>query len=119
MNKIYDELIAKGAVEPVQATPYEIGWHLKDIDVVLEWLKEKNHVVLGGDILNKNKEHTYDNWYYEYDNNISLLDNVEKGVAKAREYTSWYAKKFGFDYFVVVVSADAEKLIELFGASIF
>ena len=109
INDIYDDFVKSEKIYPIiipRIQGYEIGWEIKDINSVLQWLKSKNKIILGGDIVNLLKEYTYDNWYYNYNNSISYIDNVNNSFIRAQEYTAQYLKKNGDKYYVIIVYSD-------------
>jgi hypothetical protein len=55
MNTVYDTFIASKKIHPIKISSYEIGWHLKDVNDVLQWLSDNNKIVLGGDIIDSKK----------------------------------------------------------------
>lgn len=103
MSIIYDDFINMKKIYPVKITSYEIGWRIKDINDVLQWLNKNNQIVLGGDIIDSQKNYTYDNWFYNYNHLQSVLENVNTSIAKALDYTSNYLKNNGDDYYVVLI----------------
>ncbi|MBR2861595.1 MAG: hypothetical protein IKB86_07135 [Clostridia bacterium] len=85
---------------------FETAWKIDDSLLVLEYLKSKNKIVLGGDILTEKLEHNYDNWYYDTDSNQNHKTNVEQGFKTAYEYISNYIKLNGTTFFVVIVTKE-------------
>ena len=103
MSFVYDNFIQINNIFPIYISNHEIAWHLKDANAVLNWLNNNNKILLGGDIIDLNKNYTYDNWYYNYDNSLSFVDNVNNSIDKARSYISDYINKNGDCYYVVLV----------------
>lgn len=99
----FDEFINKKGIVPQKISPYELAWKIDDINQILQWLSANNKVVLGGDVLDVNKEYTYDNWYYNLDDTCSLLINAKNSIKKASEYISNYIASNGSDYYIVLV----------------
>jgi hypothetical protein len=95
-NLLTDELKSKGKV----TTTGEYAWNHADAIEVIKYLTDKNCVISGGDVLNVNFEYTYDNWYYTY----SEVDNISASASKATEYIEWYNKKFGDDFYYIIVA---------------
>lgn len=81
----------------------ENAWHLKDALFLLEYLHIKGYIVLGGDILDTNLNHTYDSWYYNVDLLRTLEKNAEESYNLAKEYLTRYMKMNGKDYYAVIV----------------
>ena len=104
MNISFEEFISRQGIVPQKISPYELAWKIDDTKAVLQWLSENNKVVLGGDILDINKEYTYDNWYYNPDDTCSSLINAKNSIEKASEYISNYIDINGSDYYVVLIS---------------
>lgn len=90
-------------IDSVDFSKFETAWMIEDSLLVLEYLKNKNKIVLGGDILTVNLEHNYDNWYY---NTTSIQDhkfNVECSIKLATEYLSNYIQINGNAFYVIFV----------------
>ena len=81
----------------------EYAWKYTDVVDVINYLSDKECVILGGDVLNNYSDYTYDNWSYNYNNSLSLEDNIRESTSKAFEYVSWYNKKFGDKYYYIIV----------------
>lgn len=103
MKSVYDDFINTRKVHPIEITSYEIGWHLKDVNDVLQWLSVNDRIVLGGDIIDSQKNYTYDNWFYNYNRSLSFAENVKASIAKAQNYVSNYLNTNGENYFAVLV----------------
>ena len=104
-----DELKAKGTI--TMTTEY--AWKYTDAVEVVNYLSQREYVLLGGDVLNSDFSYTYDNWYYSYNHSISLEDNLKWSVLKAIEYVGWYNKKFGDGYYYIIVAADKNEYLRL------
>ena len=103
MNISFEEFISRQGIVPQKISSYELAWKIDDIKPILQWLSANNKVVLGGDVLDINKEYTYDNWYYNRDDTYSLPENVKNSIEKANEYISNYIAINGCDYYIVLV----------------
>ena len=103
MNISFEEFISRKGIVPQKISPNELAWKIDDINPILQWLSANNKVVLGGDVLDRNKEYTYDNWYYNPDDTCSLLINAKNSIEKANEYISDYIATNGVDYYIVLV----------------
>lgn len=103
MGVFFNESVNEFGIIPHKISAHELAWKIDDAIAVLRCIAKNNMVVLGGDVLDANKKHTYDNWYYNYNFACSLLENVEKSVEKATEYISKYIAYNGSDYYIVLV----------------
>jgi len=81
----------------------QIAFLLKDAIKVLDCLQELSVIVLGGDILNFELEHTYDNWYYNINSCISIKENVDTSIIIAKKYLNNYLHKYGGDFYCLFV----------------
>lgn len=88
----------------------ETAWHMEDALLVLEYLQGLQKVVLGGDILTKTLEYTYDNWYYEPKPQKNVLFNSKHSIRWAQKYLTRYSKRNGCGYYVVFV-VENERLL--------
>ena len=82
----------------------ETAWMIEDAVFVLNYLKMKNEVILGGDILTKNLEHNYDSWHYNVNYGKGHRFNVDCSIKLAFEYISNYIKKNGSSFYVIFVT---------------
>lgn len=103
MCTIYDEFIKKYSIYPVGNVSSLACWRLKDAKNVLNWLKTNNQIVLGGDILDLQKNYTYDSWFYNYNHSKTLVENVNTSIDIALDYTTNYVRNNGKEYYVVFV----------------
>ena len=71
----------------------EIAWKIEDAVFVLEHLKNKNKIILGGDIFTEKLEHSYDSWYYNVESDCNHEFNVNYSIKLAIEYISNYIKQ--------------------------
>lgn len=83
----------------------ETAWKIDDAILVLEHLKNKEKIVLGGDILTEKLEYNYDSWYYNVKRNQDSRYNVECSIELALEYISNYIRTNGNAFYVVYVLA--------------
>lgn len=95
--------IGQGVLAPWGETiwPTESLSHLLDVVLQNRW------IILGGDVLTSECEHTYDNWYYNPDPKRSLEYNVKCSVEKCAMYTRQYITKNNGDYLFRVVISDS------------
>lgn len=103
MNISFEEFIRRQGIVPQKISPDELAWKIDDINPILQWLSANNKVVLGGNVLDANKEYTYDNWYYNPDDTCPSLTNVKNSIEKASEYISNYITINGSNYYIVLV----------------
>ena len=83
---------------------YETAWKINDALLFLEYIKERNGLVLGGEILTKNLEHNYDSWYYNNDSARDYQFNVVCSIQYASEYICNYIKNNGDSFYVIFVT---------------
>ena len=81
----------------------ELAFSIDDAVKVLDCYNELSIIILGGDILNNQLKHNYDNWYYNISNNLSNDQNIKQSIDVARKYLLNYIKKNGSDYYCVFV----------------
>lgn len=91
-------------IVPVQTDKRETAWAIEDALLVFEYLRSIAAIVLGGDVLNEDKECTYDNWFYNPSDDCSDKVNSEKSIKHAVKYISDYIKKNGKNFYVVIVT---------------
>ena len=103
MDRFLNELIITQKIIPHKSSTSELAWKIEDFNIVLHWIAQNCRVILGGDVLNDKKEYTYDNWYYNYDHTLTLADNVNNSIVKAKEYISNYIALNGLNYYIVLV----------------
>lgn len=89
-------------------TEFETAWRIEDAICVFGYLKSRNKIILGGDILTENMDYTYDSWYYNPILTQSQQSNVELGYEQAIEYISKYMKRNGSAFYVVIVAENDE-----------
>ena len=102
MNILPQELLNRGIFLREAIDVYEIGWKFDDVIKVLDIIKEKEMMVLGGDIYGLNGDEviiTYDSWSFSGSNFI-------KSFEKASEYINNYYKNNGDNYIYTLVVAN-------------
>lgn len=103
MSNIFDDLVNKQGWCPRRTTSGEFAWQIKDHPFLLELFYDRKCVVLGGDVLDLDRNYTYDNWYYNDNSEMSHEDNVKSSISVAKEYLLNYIKSNGENYYVVFV----------------
>ncbi|MBQ3229775.1 MAG: hypothetical protein IJB49_02025 [Clostridia bacterium] len=98
-----DISIKNKTITSIAISNTEMAWAIEDANLVLEYLKNENKVVLGGDILNNELEYNYDSWYYNVKDNQNSRFDVEYSIDVAIKYISNYIKDNGNAFFVVFV----------------
>lgn len=95
-------------------TPWgELAWHLCDVHRAMSYISLTNSVILGGDIITQEFEHTGDNWFYQpvrlqnAEFSASLQYNTEKSIKQATENMDMYVKRHGKAYLFVLVTCTA------------
>lgn len=71
---------------------------------ILKFLSSDNTTLLGGDLLDKNGQFTYDSWYYNYKESISDHENSITSIEIAKEYIESYRRRNGDSFFVVLIT---------------
>ncbi len=84
-------------------TIHEAAWEIADIPRIVAEACQNNRIILGGDILDKNMDPTYDNWYYEADDSKDLEYNVLQSCRQMTSYLNRYTSKNGRDLYIVIV----------------
>ncbi len=74
------------------------------IPEVIRIIRDHNWIILGGDVLNREGKHTYDNWFYEPDPTKTLEYNVMLSIQETEQYIGELEKKNGkvFQYVFVI-----------------
>ena len=108
MNISFEEFISRKGIVPQKISSYELAWKIDDIKPILQWLSANNKVVLGGDVLDVNKEYTYDNWFFENSNNLNNLEKITESAKKAKQYINCYYNNFGNEFYYVLVVEKAK-----------
>ena len=103
MDTIFDMFSNDRKIYPKKFSPHVSAWQINDVNEILEWLRTKEQVVLGGDLLNPQGGYTYDSWYYNYKDEKSLHHNINESVDVAKKYILDYISNNGDDYYVVIV----------------
>jgi hypothetical protein len=92
------DLLPKELSEKSHTSPpafNNLAWYYSDVKKVLVVLRDKNQIILGGEVLLKKEdklEVTWDYWDYDIDGNISHQENVEKSFQNAIKYIDWLCK---------------------------
>ena len=105
INILPQELLDRGIFLRDKIGVYEIGWKFDDVIKVLDIIKEKETVVLGGDVYELNDDEiiiTYDSWSFSGSNFI-------KSFEKASKYINNYYKNNGDDFIYTLVVANTTK----------
>ncbi len=84
----------------------ESAWTAKAIPDILLLVLANDWIVLGGDVLNLEQHHTYDNWYFEPSPCCSLEVNARQSVERCLQYITNYIEKNGEDYLFVLTISD-------------
>ena len=86
----------------------EYAWKYKDVIGIIDILKNSGYVILGGDVLKRNFEYTYDNWFFENSNNLNNLEKITESAKKAKQYINCYYNNFGNEFYYVLVVEKAK-----------
>ncbi len=81
----------------------EFAFHITDALLILDCYCDLSVIVLGGDILTNELNYSYDNWYYNIDNNLSNEENSKNSITVAKTYLKKYIDRNGTDYYCVFV----------------
>ena len=81
----------------------EVAWRIEDAISGLQYFKDSERIVLGGDVLTTSLKYTYDNWYYNPVLDQSLRLNIDQSVEVASKYILEYLRRNGTGYFIVFV----------------
>ena len=95
--------IRNKTITSVDFSNTEVAWAIEDAMLVLDYLNGRNEIVLGGDILTKDLEYSYDNWYYDVNPGMDSQSNADCSIKRATEYLSSYIKANGNTFYVVFV----------------
>ena len=87
------------------------AWPFDSIINVINFAESCGLMIWGGDVINKELDHTYDNWYQNGDNSLTWAQNCYIGAKKAKEYIDWHHSKFGDDYYYILSASDDEDLM--------
>ena len=102
INILPQSLLSTGIFLREKIGVYEIGWKFDDVIKVLDIIKEKEMMVLGGDVYELNGDEiiiTYDSWSFSGSNFI-------KSFEKASEYINNYYKNNGDNFIYTLVVAN-------------
>lgn len=103
-NYLSDDLLSKS----VKIYTGELAWKYTDVIEVMNSLAENNLIILGGDVLNQDFTHTYDNWHCDYDESVTFEKNIDVSLNKSIQYAEAYHTKFGDSFYYVVVCTTKE-----------
>lgn len=78
----------------------EYAWRIGEVPDVIEVLRKEGRVILGGDVLDRDMDYTYDNRYHD---SGDPQNDCEASCGKARAYVQRYLERFGPEYYVVLV----------------
>ncbi len=87
-------------------TPWgELAWHLCDVHRAMSYISLTNSVILGGDIITQEFEHTGDNWFYQPVRlqNAEFLYSTTPKKALNKQQSTW-----------ICMSKDMVRLIYLY-----
>ena len=98
--------ILNKTITSIDLSNTETAWKIEDAFLVLEHYKNAKKIVLGGDILTENFEHSYDNWYYNTKTDQSMQINIYCSIKHANDYLSNYIKSNGTSFYIVFVTQD-------------
>lgn len=84
----------------------ETAWPLECVPSVLGLALDNRWIVLGGDVLTMEQNHTYDNWYFNPNPQIPLEDNVKASVVECLQYISQYINRNGKNFLFTFTIAD-------------
>jgi len=105
INILPQSLLSRGIFLRDKIGVYEISWKFDDVIKVLDIIKEKEMVVLGGDVYGLNGYEViiiYDSWSFSGSNFI-------KSFEKASEYINNYYKNNGDDFIYTTVVTNTTK----------
>lgn len=105
MNILPQELLNRGIFLRDKIVVYEIGWKFDDVIKALDIIKEKEMMVLGGDVYELNGGEiiiTYDSWSFSGSNFI-------KSFEKANKYINNYYKNNGDNFIYTTVVTNTTK----------
>ena len=93
---------------------FGFAWKYKDILEILEYLKNNNYGILGGDVLQLDEERiffNYDNWSLDT-KGITWKEYVDEGYELAKNYIENYYEKNGDNYcYNIIVTNELKALI--------
>ena len=105
INILPQALLNRGIFLRERIGVYEVGWEFDDIVKVLDIIKEKEMMVLGGDVYELNGGEiiiTYDSWSFSGSNFI-------KSFEKASKYINNYYKNNGDNFIYTIVVTNTTK----------
>lgn len=90
-------------ITSIDFSDFEEAWRIEDAFFVLDHLRSKGKIILGGDILTEKLEYNYDSWYYNVKSTKDSHFNVESSINLAIDYIANYIKTNGNNFYVVFV----------------
>ena len=93
MDKYLELMKEKGLYLKPFTEGTETAFYTKDVFEAINVLDMQKYIILGGDILiifNNEVKYTYDNWYYNGDDELNVNDIQKKSIKVARNYLSKY-----------------------------
>ena len=113
MNSVFEKFVCKQNICPVTTAWGELAWKIKDYALILELFRDNKCIVLGGDVLDLEKNYNYDNWYYNDKSDVSFEENLSSSISVAKEYLQNYIKDNGEKFYVVFVFRSSSKQISV------
>ena len=113
MDKYLELMKEKGLYLKPFTEGTETAFYTKDVFEAINVLDMQKYIILGGDILiifNNEVKYTYDNWYYNGDDELNVNDIQKKSIKVARNYLSKY--KLEENNLVVFVGISMSRFIE-------
>lgn len=83
------------------------AWTSKDLQLVVNIVKENNWIILGGDVITFQGVYTYDSWHYSPKANVSLTENVSLSVKQCVDYIRRFEAATGKEYLYSLVISNA------------
>ncbi|MDT0017164.1 Imm40 family immunity protein [Listeria swaminathanii] len=81
----------------------EVAWYYSDVAQVINILTRNGYIILGGDVyqlLNNSIEVTYDNWYFNAEDNE---EGIRLSEEKTKDYIESYYERFGENFIYSIV----------------
>lgn len=105
INILPQALLNRGIFLRERIGVYEVGWKFDDIVKVLDIIKEKEMMVLGGDVYELNG----DEIIITYDSRSFSGSNFIKSFEKANKYINNYYENNGDDFIYTLIVSNATK----------
>ena len=108
-SNIPEEVQKRGRSLAKDVGVLEIAWRRSDVEEILQEIKGKSIVVLGGDVYYEDQNKivtTMENWYYDFGNKkrMVILADIEESIKKTLGYIQKYpVPDFGTTWFVLVL----------------